>query len=102
MISLFHCCYEESDDNFYDSLFKYFIVAICCNNFKSLITPFRFYKEKQSEILRRGFLSLLMGATLLNVRLWHRYFCVKFTKFVKTYFLQSTSPLLPLFVYWLS
>ena len=40
-----------------------------------------------------------MGATLLNVRLWHRYFCVKFTKFVKTYFLQSTSPLLPLFVY---
>ena len=40
-----------------------------------------------------------MGATLLNVRLWHRYFCVKFTKFVKPYFLQSTSPLLPLFVY---
>ena len=29
-----------------------------------------------------------MGATLLNVRLWHRYFCVKFTKFVKIFFTE--------------
>ena len=37
------------------------------------------------------FFSGLKPATLLKKRLWHRYFSVNFTKYLRTPFLQNTS-----------